>query len=243
MEIRLNKFISQSGCCSRRKADRYILEGKVKVNGVTVRNPALRVNPIKDKVYWNGNLIKPKEKKIYLKLYKPPGYLTELGKDKFGRKSLTDLYNEVGIQERLFPAGRLDYDSEGLLVITNDGDFANILMHPRKKIKKKYVVEVAGRVGLESFNRIKKGTNFEGIYLKPDKVRLLRKRKNSTIMEITIHTGQKRVIRRYMKMFGHPVLKLKRTEIGLIKLEKLKPKEWEKIPIDVVNRIKSKYVG
>ncbi|WP_456464411.1 pseudouridine synthase [Persephonella sp.] len=225
--IRLNRFISQSGVCSRRKADLLIKEGRVKVNGKVVAQPGIKIDPEKDTVELDGKLIKPQEKKVYIKIYKPRGYLTQLGKDKFGRKTLTDLMEEVGIKEKVFPAGRLDLESEGLLILTNDGDFANIIMHPKKKIPKKYVVEVKGRVSSETFNKMKKGKKLDDTFLKPDDIKILRKKKNSTLLEITIHSGQKRIIRRFMKSFGHPVLRLIRVGIDGISLDRLKPSQWK----------------
>ncbi|MBK3332552.1 rRNA pseudouridine synthase [Persephonella atlantica] len=230
MKVRLNRFIAQSGYCSRRKADELIKEGKVKVNGQKVLQLGMKIDPEKDLVEVEGKIIKNKEKKVYIKLYKPVGYLTQLGKDRFGRKTLTDLFKETGIKERLFPAGRLDYNSEGLLVLTNDGDFANLLMHPRKKIPKKYIVEVEGRVNAETFNRMRKGKKLKDTYLKPDEIKLLKKKRNSTVIEITIHSGQKRVVRRFMASFGHPVYRLLRISVGSITIENLKPKEWKEIP-------------
>ncbi len=235
--IRLNRFISQSGLCSRRKADLFIKEGRVKVNGKVVREPGIKIDPERDIVEVDGKLIKPQEKKVYIKIYKPRGYLTQLGKDKFGRKTLTDLLEEVGIKERVFPAGRLDLDSEGLLILTNDGDFANIIMHPGKKIPKRYVVEVKGRVSDETFKRMKKGKKLEDTFLKPDEIKILKKKKNSTILEITIHSGQKRIIRRFMRSFGHPVLRLIRIGIDGISLENLKPSQWKYLTQKEINSV------
>ena len=229
MKVRLNKFIAQSGYCSRRKADELIKEGKVKVNGQKVSQLGLKIDPEKDLVEVEGSAIKSENKKIYIKIYKPVGYLTQLGRDRFRRKTLTDLFKETGIKERLFPAGRLDYNSEGLLVLTNDGDFANLLMHPRKKIPKKYIVEVEGRVNSKTFIKMKKGKRLKDTYLKPDEINIIKKKKNSTVLEITIHSGQKRVIRRFMDAFQHPVKKLIRIEVGKITAENMKPKEWKKI--------------
>ena len=166
---------------------------------------------------------------MYIKLYKPRGYLTELGKDKFGRKTLTDLFKETGIKEKVFPVGRLDYESEGLLILTNDGEAANLIMHPKNKVAKTYIVEVKGRVNLDKFNRMRKGILLEDGFLKPDDIKIVKKRRSSTIIEITIHSGQKRVIRRFMKSFGHPVLRLIRVKVGKVSLENLKPGEWEYI--------------
>lgn len=229
MQIRLNKYIASTGYCSRRKADELIKEGKVKVNGIVVTELGKKINFYKDKVEIENKIIKPKEEKIYYKLYKPRGYLTALGKDKFGRKTLTDLFNEINFKEKVFPVGRLDYDSEGLLILTNDGDFAYKLMHPKFKIPKTYIVEVEKRINNKDFNKIKKGTKLEDVFLKPDKIKILKKTNNSTIVEITIHSGQKRVLRRFFKKFGYPVKRLIRTKIGRISLGNLKEKEIIKI--------------
>ena len=157
MQVRLNKYIAQSGICSRRKADELIKEGKVKVNGEIVKDLGAKINPEKDIVEINGNIIKPIEKKIYIKIYKPVGYLSAVGKDKFGRKTLTDLLKELNIKESLFPVGRLDYNSEGLLILTNDGEFANKIAHPKHEVKKVYHVEVVPKVDEETLNQMKKG--------------------------------------------------------------------------------------
>ncbi|HCB69574.1 MAG TPA: rRNA pseudouridine synthase [Persephonella sp.] len=235
--MRLNRFIARSGYCSRRKADQLIEMGKVKVNGKVVKDFGYRVDTEKDRVEIDGKLIKLELKKVYIKLYKPRGYLTQLGKDKFGRKTLTDLFKEVGIKDNVFPAGRLDYESEGLLLLTNDGDFANMIMHPKSKIKKTYVVKVKGRVNLESFNRMRKGALLEDGFIKPDEIKILKKGKNYTWLEITIHSGKKRIIRRFTKYFGYPVERLIRTRIGSIELGSLKEKEWKYIDEKIINRM------
>lgn len=226
---RLNKFIASTGYCSRRKADEIIKKGKVKVNGKVIKELGVKINPNKDKVEVEGKLLKKSEEKLYYKLYKPVGYLTALGKDKFGRKTLTDLFKEIGFKKKVFPAGRLDYNSEGLLILTNDGDFAQKLMHPRNKVSKTYIVEIIGRVNTKTFNKMKKGIKLEDIFLKPDDIKILKKNQSTTIFEITIHSGQKRILRRFFKKFGFPVKKLKRTAIGNIKLGNLKEKQIGKI--------------
>ncbi|NPA51585.1 MAG: rRNA pseudouridine synthase [Aquificae bacterium] len=230
MKERLNKYIAKSGICSRRKADDLIKQGKVKVNDKIVKEVGIQINPNKDKVYVEGKLIKPIQEKTFIKLYKPRGYLTQIGKDKFGRKTLSDLLQELNIKERVFPVGRLDYDSEGLLILTNDGYIANRLAHPRFKVPKTYIVEVQKRVNLDTFRKMKKGIKLDDGFIKPDELKIVRKKNKSTILEITLHSGKKRVIRRFMEAFGHPVLRLIRTKIGNIKLGDMKEKEWKKIP-------------
>ncbi len=239
-EIRLNKYIAQCGIASRRKADELIKQGRVRVNGQIVKELGLKVNPNKDNVLVNDKPVKPVEDKIFIKLYKPRGYLTQIGKDRFGRKTLTDLFEETGLKSHVFPVGRLDYDSEGLLILTNDGDLANKIAHPRFNIRKTYVVEVQGRVNLETFKRMKIGIRLEDGFLKPDDIKILKKKKFSTLIEMTIHSGKKRVIRRFMRAFNHPVKRLIRTKIGNIELGNLKEKEWKVISEHEINRLLKK---
>ena len=241
--MRINKYIASSGCCSRRKADQLIKLGKVKLNGKLIFEPGIKIDPLKDKVEVNGRLIKPQRKKVYIKLYKPRKILTQIGKDKFGRKTLTELLKEVGIYENVFPIGRLDYDTEGLLILTNDGELANIIMHPKNKIPKRYIVEVKGRVNLKSFNRMKRGIFLDdGEFLVPDKLNILKKKRSSTVIDITIHSGQKRVIRRFMKTFNYPVVNLKRIQIGNIDIENLKSGEWKYISENELESFKKRYL-
>ncbi|MEZ0323824.1 MAG: pseudouridine synthase [Hydrogenothermaceae bacterium] len=228
--IRLNKFLSQAGVTSRRKADQLIQEGKVRVNGEVVKDLGFKVDPTKDTIEVEGKQVKPQEKKVYIKIYKPRGYLSELGKDKFGRKTLTDLLQEVGIEERVFPAGRLDYDSEGLLLLTNDGDIAYKITHPKHDIKKEYILQLQGIVDEEKFEKMKKGIELEDGFFKPDYIKILKKEKNSIWIEVKIHSGKKRILRRYFQAFGYKVLRLIRVKIGNIHIGKLKPKEYEYIP-------------
>ncbi len=242
MEIRLNKYISQSGICSRRKADQLIKEGKVKVNNQIVKDLGIKINSEKDKVSVEGKEIKPSQKEICIKLYKPVGYLTQLGKDKFGKKTLSDLFKEVGIKENIFPVGRLDYESEGLLLLTNNGDFAYKISHPKFKVPKTYVVEIDRRISHSEFNKLVKGTKLEDGFMKPDEIKILKKKRNSTILEITIHSGKKRIIRRYMKAFGYNVKRLIRTKIGNIDLEGLDEKKvWKYMNPDKVKESFKRY--
>ena len=243
MEIRLNKYISQSGICSRRKADELIKQGKVKINNKVIKDLGIKVNPEKDKVSVEGKEIKPSQKEIFIKLYKPVGYLTQLGKDRFGKKTLTDLFEEVGIKENVFPIGRLDYESEGLLLLTNNGDFAYKISHPKFKVPKTYVVEIDRRISHSEFNKLVKGAKLEDGFIKPDEIKILKKKRNSTVLEITIHSGKKRVIRRYMKNFGYNVKRLIRTKIGNIDLEGLDEKKiWKYMNPDKVKESFKRYV-
>jgi 23S rRNA pseudouridine2605 synthase len=227
MQVRLNKYISQSGICSRRKADELIKKGKAKVNGEIIKDLGVKINPEKDIVEVEGNIIKPVEKKIYIKIYKPVGYLSAVGKDKFGRKTLTDLLKELNIKESLFPVGRLDYNSEGLLILTNDGEFANKIAHPKHEVKKVYHVEIVPKVYEETLNQMKKGAILEDDFLKPDKVKILKHTKDSTWLLFEIHSGKKRILRRYVSKFNYKVRRLIRVKINSISIENLKPHQFK----------------
>lgn len=224
--VRLNKYIAQSGYCSRRKADDLILQGKVKVNGQIVKDLGTKVDPEKDKVEVEGKVIKPQEEKVYIVIYKPVGYLSALGKDRFGRKTLTDLLRELKINHKVFPVGRLDYNSEGLLILTNDGEFANKVAHPKSQIKKVYKVLVEGVVSQDTLNKMKEGTVLEDGFFKPDDIKILEVKDNLTWLLVEIHSGKKRIIRRFMDSFGHRVKRLIRIKIDSIDLGHLKPYQY-----------------
>lgn len=234
MEIRLNRFIAQSGCCSRRKADQLIKEGKVKVDGRVVTDPWLKVDPDRDTVEVEGRPVKPAGRKVYIKLYKPRGYLTALGRDRFGRKTLTDLFEEIGLKESVFPAGRLDYDSEGLLILTNDGSFANMLIHPRHQVEKVYHLKVSGHPDIK---KLQQGTHLEDGFFRPDRVRILSKGKGFAWVEVAIHSGKKRILRRFFKALGHTVLRLIRVKIGNIHTGSLKPGQYSYIPASQIDKL------
>jgi len=221
--VRLNRFISMCGITSRRKADELIKAGRVKVNGLVVKELGYRVDPSKDVVEVDGKLLRP-PKYRYVILNKPCCYLTSLTDGKDGKKSIKELIKDI--PERLYPAGRLDYNAEGLLILTNDGELANRIMHPRYKLPKKYLVLVEGRVDAETLRKMKKGAQLEDGFAKPDSVKLIRVEKNQTTLEVVFHEGRKHIVKRFMAHFGHKVKRLKRIAIGPIQLGKLPPGKW-----------------
>ena len=220
--MRLNKFLANCGVASRRKCDEIIFEGKVKVNGEIVKNPAIQVNPEKDEVEVNGEKVKLPEK-VYIALNKPKGVLCSL-KDDFGRTIITDLVKDI--PQRIYPVGRLDYNSEGLIILTNDGELANRLIHPRYKVKKKYHVLIKGEIKDEDLKKLEQGIELDGKKTLPAECKILNKSKKSTLIEMTIQEGRKRQIRRMLQELGYEVKRLRRVQFGPIKLGMLKQGEW-----------------
>ncbi len=219
MKLRLNRFLSMCGIASRRKAEFLIERSKVCVNGIIIRNPAYKVDIERDTVTLNGKIVTP-ERKRYIILNKPCCYLTTLGIDKHGKKTIQELIKDI--KERVYPVGRLDYNSEGLLILTNDGNLANRILHPRYKLQKVYMIEVEGLIGKRTLRKLKEGTELEDGFAKPDKIDIIRFRKGYTILRIVFHEGRKHLVKRYLAKFGHPVIKLKRIAIGPLRLGSLK---------------------
>ena len=214
--MRINQYIASAGICSRRKADELIADGQVKVNGAVLSSPGYHVEE-GDVVEVNGVRIEPADRKVYYLLNKPAGYVTSTA-DKEGRPLVTDL---VPDELRVFPVGRLDYNTTGLLILTNDGDLANALMHPSREFNKKYLVRAQGIVTRNEAKRLEKGIDIGGFVTSPAEVELIRHDRNSTIAEIIIHEGKNRQVRRMFKAIGHPVLELCRTGLGDLSIGKL----------------------
>ncbi|MFH2041809.1 MAG: pseudouridine synthase [Acidobacteriota bacterium] len=237
MLIRLNKYLSQSGVTSRRDADRLIEKGDVRVNGEVVRTLGTKIDESKDRVEVRGKAVKPEDDSVSIVLYKPPGYLVTL-KDPQQRPTVMGLIRSL--KRRVFPVGRLDFDSEGLLLFTDDGELAHRLMHPRYQIQKEYRVEVTGFPEKEALDRLKTGIVLDGKITAPAEVRLLRQEDRHSFLQIVIHEGRKREVRRMMEAVGHDVLSLKRTRFGSIRLGNLKPGEWRRLePHEIASLKKS----
>ncbi len=234
MRVRLNKFLADAGVCARRKADKLIEEGRVKVNGQPARL-GMFIDPERDRVEVDGKLIKPQRKR-YLIFNKPCCVLTQLGKDPRGRKTLDQFLK--GIPERVYPVGRLDYNTTGLLILTNDGELAQRILHPRYKLPKVYIALVEGRVHPKTLKAMKKGTELEDGFAKPDNVRIIRYEGDNTRLEITFHEGRKHIVKRFLAKFGHKVKELHRTQIGPIKLGKLPPGKIREMTKAEVNMLK-----
>ncbi|OGC10261.1 hypothetical protein A2246_02680 [candidate division WOR-1 bacterium RIFOXYA2_FULL_37_7] len=219
-DIRLQKYIAQCGISSRRKAEELILTGKVKVNGQTINKLGSRIDPEKDKISVNGKLLQKDTKKIYIKLYKPKDYISSCKKYP-GEKNIFDLIKDVPY--RLYPVGRLDKDSEGLMLLTNDGELANRLMHPKYQHEKEYEVVIEKYLPVKDIKKLETGIILDGKKTLPVKISIIGSKKINMILK----EGKKRQIRRMLESIGNNVLQLKRTRIKKIKLDNLTPGTWE----------------
>ncbi len=229
--MRLNKYIAASGLCSRRKADELIKAGKVKINGLSVEEMGAQVEE-GSVVEVDGQVIKLSSKPpVYIMLNKPVGFITT-AKDDLGRPTVFDLLPDI--DERLFPVGRLDYATSGLLILTNDGEFSNLMMHPKNKIYKTYIVRVKGIMSNYKVNILRKGVIIDGRKTAPALAHIEKQGNKSTILEIKIHEGRNRQIRKMCEALGHPVIELERVAIGDLTLGHLKPGHYKKInPADI----------
>ncbi|WP_312831538.1 pseudouridine synthase [Sedimentibacter saalensis] len=238
-EERLQKYIARCGISSRRKAEDLILTGCVKVNGIVVTELGTKINPEKDVVLVDNKKISETEGFIYIKLYKPEGYVTTV-KDQFGRKTVIDL---VDITERIYPIGRLDYNTSGLLLLTNDGDLANKLMHPKYHIYKTYIAEVEGRMSDEAVMRLKSGVKIEDYKTAPAIVNIVKISSNSSIVQVSIYEGKNRQVRKMLDAVGHTVRTLKRISFGKINLGDLKPGAWVHLNEEEIKFLKGRQEG
>ena len=218
---RLQKVIAEAGITSRRKAEELIIKGLVKVNGKVITELGTKVSD-NDKIEVNDVLIE-KEKKEYYLLNKPRGVITSTSDDK-NRRTVVDLINTSA---RIYPVGRLDYDTTGLLLLTNDGEFSNIIMHPKNEIDKVYMAKLEGIITVDAINRLKQGVEFEGVMLKASKVKLKKvdKVNNTCMVQITIHDGKNHQVKNMFKMVGYEVEKLKRERLAFFTLTNLKSGE------------------
>jgi 23S rRNA pseudouridine2605 synthase len=233
---RLQKVIARAGVASRRKAEELIKEGRVKVNGKVVTELGVKVTP-SDRVEVNEVQIEGEEP-VYFLFYKPRGVISTVKDDK-GRKAVIDFFPEL--KERIYPVGRLDYDTSGLLLLTNDGDFANTLMHPRGEIEKVYVAKIEGIPLRENLRKLEKGLKLEDGMTAPAKVKMISvdKKKQTSIIEISIHEGRNRQVRRMFEAIGHKVIKLKRERYGFLTLAGLKAGEARELTPHEVKQMRA----
>ncbi len=234
---RLQKFLSECSVASRRKSEELIRQGKVRVNG-KVAQIGDKVDTKKDEVTVNGKKVTVVKKKYYIMLNKPRGYVTTMS-DELGRKCVKELVEDVGAA--VYPVGRLDRDSEGLLLLTNDGEFANAVMHPRKHVPKTYRVTVRSNINDAQVEKLENGVDIDGDGRDtlPASVKIIEKSAERSVFEITIFEGRNRQIRKMCEQVSLDVIRLKRNAVGSIKLGMLKVGKWRELTDDEVHRLQS----
>jgi 23S rRNA pseudouridine2605 synthase len=227
MEERLQKLIAAAGLASRRHAEEMIAAGEVTVNGKVVTEPGTKADPERDHIKVRGRLINSRIKareKVYLLLNKPRGYLTSLA-DPEGRPLVSELIPQA--LGRLHPVGRLDFNTEGLLLLTNDGDFTNFITQARNRVAKVYEVKVKGVPGEDAINRLRRGITLDdGVRTAPAEIKRVEERDTNSWFEVILHEGRNQQIRRMFDAIGHSVIKLRRVQIGFLRDERLAPKQW-----------------
>ncbi len=233
--MRLNTFIAKTGLCSRRKADILISEGKIKLNGKVVTQLGLKIDPVKDVVEYKSTALRLKEKYTYIILNKPKGCITT-AKDERERRIVLDLLPEELRRKRLFPVGRLDKDTTGLLILTDDGELANKLMHPRSSVEKTYVVMLERPFLKKDREKLLKGIKDEGDFLKPKSVKL----KSNIEIEIVLTEGKKREIKRMFRALGYRITEIKRIKYSFLTLQGVKEGEYRQLTDKEIEQLKKK---
>lgn len=222
---RLQKYMASCGVDSRRHCEEIIKEGRVKVNGDVISELGAKVDSLLDEVTLDGKVIKKEEEKVFYALYKPCGYVCTVNDEK-GRATVLDLMPK---DFRIFPIGRLDYDSSGLLLLTNDGDTYNKVIHPRESIDKVYEVLLDGQITLDEINKLQEGVDIGDYVTKKAYVSIVKEWPNKTLISVTIHEGKNRQIRRMLEAISHEVLALNRVKVGAIELGDLKEGEYREL--------------
>ena len=240
--LRLQKILSQAGVASRRAAEKLIAEGRVTVNGQTIHEMGVKADPAADDIRVDGRRIKAAQRSRYILLYKPKGYVTTRS-DPHRRRTVMDLL--AGVREYVYPVGRLDYDSEGLLLLTNDGDLAARLTHPRHGVERTYEARVAGRPDEHALERLRNGIPLDGHRTLPASVAIVpsRHRGDDAVVLLTIREGRNRQVRRMCEAVGHPVQTLRRTKVGPISDRRLRPGEWRELRPEEVVALKKESGG
>ena len=233
--MRLNKYIARAGIASRREADRLTIEGKVKINGAVMTEPGYDVSE-DDEVTVNGVLVPGGEKLVYYALNKPAGYITTTS-DEYDRPTIMELVQDVGV--RVFPVGRLDADTRGLIIMTNDGDLSYHLSHPSQKVFKKYLATVEGQVSKERLWTLRNGVDIGGYVTQPARVSVVKAMENRTVLSLEISEGKNRQIRKMCKAVGNPVLELQRVAIGPVNLGHLHEGSFRKLSREEVDFLKN----
>lgn len=233
--MRINKFMAECGVASRRACDEMILEGRVKVNGKKIDTPGLEVNEFNDVVTLDGRRITLVSKKYYIMLHKPKGYVTTVKDDK-GRKTVMEL---IKIRSRLYPVGRLDYDTEGLLLLTNDGQLAYALTHPSHEVPKTYIAKIKGKISDTEVRQLRKGVEIDGKMTLPAVVKIIETDDEFSRVEVTIKEGRNHQIKKMFEVVGKEVVFLKRTAIGPLKLGGLGRGEYKNLTSKEIEILKA----
>ena len=231
---RLQKIIAMKGYCSRRKAEELISKGKVKVNGELVTTMGYKAS-VNDFIEVEGNPLDEVEDKVYYLLNKPRGVVTTSSDEK-GRKTVVDL---IDTKKRIYPVGRLDYDTTGLIILTNDGELTNYLIHPKNKIEKVYVAKIKGIISKIELGRLCRGVIIDGYKTSKAKAKILKidKKKNTSVVELIIHEGKNHQVKKMFEAIGYEVLKLKRESIAFLTLDGVKPGEYRQLSIKEVKKL------
>ena len=236
MEMRLNKFLAHAGVCSRREADRMIVDGLVRVNGRIVQELGLKIDSSRDRVVADGRTVQAEsEGPVFVLLFKPAGPVVSV-KDPFGRPTVMDLLPKLAA--RVYPVGRLDAETDGVLLLTNDGETAHRLTHPRYGVPKVYEALVEGQAAEEDLDKVRRGLFLEGRRTAPARVRVLRRGSDWTLVGLEIHEGRKREIRKLLEAVGHRVTKLRRVAFAGLTLEGLKPGQWRFLKNREIDRLR-----
>lgn len=231
--MRIQKYMAQCGVASRRKSEAMIEQGLVQINGMVIQEPGFPVDPEKDEIIVAGKKIS-ESSKIYVMVNKPKGALST-SEDTHGRKRVLDL---VPIKERLYTVGRLDMETEGLLLLTNDGDLTFYLTHPKHEFEKTYVGLVKGCPDKNSLAKFRQGMDIEDYHTAPAAIEIIKENRDTSLLEMKIHEGKKRQIRKMCAAMGHPVIDLKRIAIGELTLGHLKPGDWRYLTKDEIRYLK-----
>jgi pseudouridine synthase len=241
MTVRLNKFLAHAGVCSRREADRWIAEGRVSVNGAVIMELGEKIDPERDKVLANGRPVRVEaEKPVYILLNKPAGRVVSV-KDPFGRPTVMDLLAHV--PARVYPVGRLDLETEGALLLTNDGELALRLTHPRYGVVKVYEARVEGEPDDADLDKVRKGIFLEGRRTAPARVQVVHRGHRNATLKVEIHEGRKREIRKMFEAIGFPVAGLVRTSFAGLTLEGLRSGQWRYLTRHEIERLRELAAG
>lgn len=235
--MRLQKYIADCGAASRRAAERLIADGRVRVNGAVVDAMGVEVDPSRDRVELDGRALAVETTKYYIMLHKPKNYVTTVHDD-LGRPTVMELVQEI--RARIYPVGRLDFDTSGLLLLTNDGEFANLLTHPSHAVNKAYIAQTDRAPSKDELAQLERGIELDGKKTAPARATLLREQRNAAEVKVTIHEGRNRQVRRMLEAVGLEVLALKRVSIGSLTLGNLPEGKWRRLNQAEINKLRGR---